>query len=100
MEEKNYVGGCNNEKVSDFKLLLEAFEEQLFAMEDNSNIIFDKINKIKKEPDTDEKKEHSIKEPVPTYSGILADIWNYISKFRYLNERLNYIKNELSQLVG
>lgn len=89
------MNNCTNESRPEFVELLDALKEQLSYMDENSSIIFDKLNTMKdiREPEEEELKE-------PNSDGIINELWLCVSRMKIYNSTLNQSKKALIRFVG
>ncbi len=86
---------CKEESRPEFAKLLDVLKEQLSYMDENSSIIFEKVNFIKdvREPEKEDlKAQHS--------GGLMNELWSCVSRLKKYNLTLNQSKNALIQLIG
>ena len=87
----------NNVKDSrpEFVELLDALKDQLSYMDENSSIIFEKVNIIKdvREPEKEELKPANS-------SGLISELWQCVDRMKKYNNTLNQSKKALIQFLG
>jgi hypothetical protein len=86
---------CVKESRPEFVVLLEALNEQLVYMDENSSIIFDKLNTIK---DVRELENEELNDP--NSGGVLNELWLCVSKMKRYNSTLNQSKKALVRFFG
>ena len=77
---------CVRENKPEFLELLESMRDQLDMLDENSSIIFKKVNTIK-----------DITEPE---KGMLDELWKCVSRLRGYNESLERSRKGLIRFVG
>ena len=87
---------CAKESRPEFAELLNAFKEQLNYMDENSSIIYEKVNTIKdmRSPE---------KEPRPEevqQDGVLGELWGCVARMRKYNNTLHESKKNLVKFIG
>ena len=89
------MNDCVKESRPEFAELLEALKEQLSYMDENSSIIFDKVNTIKdvRQPEKEELKE-------PNSDGVMNELWLCVSRMKKYNSTLEQSKKALIRFVG
>lgn len=89
------MNDCVKESRPEFAELLDALKDQLSLMDENSSIIFEKVNIIKdvREPEKEElKSEHS--------GGLLNELWQCIDRMKKYNNTLSQSKKALVRFIG
>ena len=86
---------CVRENKPEFLELLESMRDQLDMLDENSGIIFQKVNTIK---DITEPKKEMLDESRP--GGVLGELWKCVSRLRGYNESLERSKKGLIRFVG
>jgi len=83
------------ESLPEFAELLDALKEQLSYMDENSNIIFEKVSRIKDvhEPEKEELKDINS-------GGVMNELWLCVSRMKKYNSTLNQSKKALIRFVG
>lgn len=89
------MDNCVKENKPEFLELLESMRDQLDMLDENSSIIFQKVNTIK---DITEPEKERIDEP--SQSGVLGELWRSVSRLREYNESLERSKKGLIRFVG
>ena len=89
------MNDCVKEIRPEFVELLDALREQLDCMDENSSIIFDKVNTIKDV--REDVKEESL-DPFP--GGVINELWVCVKRMKKYNSILNQSKRGLIQFVG
>jgi len=89
------MNDCVKESRPEFVELLDALKEQLNYMDENSSIIFEKVNVIKdvREPEKEQPKE-------PDSGGLINDLWLCVSRMKKYNDTLNQSKKALVRFIG
>lgn len=89
------MNDCVKEIRPEFVELLDALKEQLSYMDENSSIIFDKVNIIKdvREPEKEELEE-------PNSGGLMNELWICVSRMKKYNNTLNQSKKALVRFIG
>ena len=87
---------CTKESRPEFAELLDAFKEQLSYMDENSNIIYEKVNTIKdmRSPDKEPRPEEG------NQGGILGELWACVIRMRKHNAMLNESRKTLVMFIG
>ena len=83
------------ENKPEFLELLESMRDQLKMLDENSSIIFQKVNTIK---DITEPEKEMLDEP--SQAGVLGELWKCVSLLRGYNESLARSKKGLIRFVG
>ena len=88
---------CVRENKPEFLELLESMRDQLDMLDENSGIIFQKVNTIKDitEP---EPKKGMLDEPNQAF--VLGELWGCVSRLRGYNESLERSRKGLIRFVG
>ena len=86
---------CVRENKPEFLELLESMRDQLDMLDENSSIIFKKVNTIK---DITEPEKGMLDEP--SQAGLLGDLWGCVNRLRGYNESLERSKKGLIRFVG
>lgn len=89
------MDNCVKENKPEFLELLECMGAQLDMLDQNSSIIFQKVNTIK---DITEPEKEMIDEPSQT--GLLGELWKCVGLLRRYNESLERSKKGLIRFVG
>lgn len=89
------MDNCVRENKPEFLELLESMRGQLDMLDENSSIIFQKVNTIK---DITEPEEKMFDEP--SQAGVLGELWKCVSLLRGYNESLERSKKGLIRFVG
>lgn len=93
----NYIimNDCVKESRPEFVELLDALKEQLSYMDENSSIIFEKVNIIKdvREPENEELN------PVNS-GGLINELWLCVDRMKKYNNTLNQSKKALVRFIG
>lgn len=89
------MDNCVKESKPEFLELLESMRDQLSILDENSSIIFQKVNTIK---DITEPEKEMLKEASPT--GVIGELWECVSRLRRYNESLNRSKKGLIRFIG
>ena len=89
------MNDCIKESKPEFLELLESMRDQLSMLDENSSIIFQKVNTIK---DITEPEKEMLKEASQT--GVLGELWECVSRLRRYNESLNRSKKGLIRFIG
>jgi len=86
---------CAKESRPEFIELLDALKEQLSYMDENSSIIFEKVNIIKdvREPEKEELK------PINS-DGLMNELWQCVNRMKKYNDTLNQSKKALVRFIG
>jgi hypothetical protein len=89
------MNDCVKENRPEFVELLDALKEQLSYMDENSSIIFEKVNTIKdvREPEKEELKE-------PNSGGLMNELWLCVARMKKYNNTLNQSKKALVRFIG
>lgn len=89
------MDNCVKENKPEFLELLECMRDQLDMLDENSSIIFQKVNTIKDitEPEKETPDEQS-------QAGVLDELWECVSRLREYNESLERSKKGLIRFVG
>lgn len=88
---------CKKESLPEFAELLDAFKEQLSYMDENSNIIYEKVNTIK---DMRSPEKETRPEEVLQQDGVLGELWGCVSRMKKYNAMLNESKKSLVRFIG
>ena len=83
------------ENKPEFLELLESMRDQLSMLEENTSIIYQKVNVIK---DITEPEKEMLKEV--SQSGIIGELWECVSRLKRYNQTLNQSKKGLVRFVG
>ena len=86
---------CVRENKPEFLELLESMRDQLDMLDENSGIIFQKVNTIK---DITEPEKGMLDEP--SQAGVLGELWGCVSRLRGYNESLERSRKGLIRFVG
>lgn len=86
---------CVEESRPEFIELLEAFKFELSQMNENSEVIFQRLNMIKT---FSEPKEAPPEKSIST--GFISDFWECIVKMRDYNSQLKESRNALVKFIG
>lgn len=89
------MDNCVRENKPEFLELLERMGDQLDMLDENSSIIFQKVNTIK---DITEPEEEMLDEP--SQAGVIGELWKCVSLLRKYNESLERSKKGLIRFVG
>ena len=89
------MDNCVRENKPEFLELLESMRDQLDMLDENSSIIYQKVNTIK---DITEPEEKMLAEP--SQVGVLGEFWKCVSRLREYNESLERSKKGLIRFVG
>ena len=89
------MDNCVKENKPEFLELLECMRDQLDMLDENSSIIFQKVNTIK---DITEPEKGTPDEP--SQAGVLGELWECVSRLRGYNESLERSKKGLIRFVG
>ena len=89
------MDNCVRENKPEFLELLESMRDQLDMLDENSSIIFKKVNTIK---DITEPEKANADEP--SQAGVLGELWGCVSRLRGYNESLERSKKGLIRFVG
>ena len=89
------MDNCVKENKPEFLELLESMRGQLDMLDENSSIIFQKVNAIK---DITELEKEMPEEPHQV--GVLGELWKCVSLLRGYNESLERSKKGLIRFVG
>lgn len=89
------MDNCVKESKPEFLELLESMRDQLSMLDENSSIIFQKVNTIK---DITEPEKEMLKEV--SQPGVLGELWECVSRLRRYNESLNRSKKGLIRFIG
>ncbi len=86
---------CAKESRPEFVELLDALKEQLSYMDENSSVIFEKVNIIKdvREPEKEELKSANS-------SGLMNELWQCVDRMKKYNNTLNQSKKALIRFIG
>lgn len=82
---------------SEFLELLDAMKDQLYLLDENSNIIYEKLNSFK---DISEPVEKSSSCNELSQPGVIGALWECVEKLKRNNISLNQSKNALTRFVG
>ena len=87
---------CTNESRPEFAELLDAFKDQLSYMDENSNIIYEKVNTIKdmRSPEKETRPEEL------QQGGVLGELWRCVNQMKKHNAMLNESKKSLVRFIG
>lgn len=88
---------CVRENKPEFLELLESMRDQLIMLDENSSIIFKKVNTIK---DITEPEPENETLDTTNQSGVLGELWKCVSLLREYNESLERSKKGLIRFVG
>ena len=86
---------CVRENKPEFLELLESMRDQLDMLDENSSIIYQKVNTIK---DITEPEKEMLDESRP--GGVLGELWKCVSRLREYNESLERSKKGLIRFIG
>ena len=86
---------CVRENKPEFLELLESMRDQLDMLDENSSIIFKKVNTIK---DITEPEKGMLDEP--SQAGVLGELWECVIRLREYNDSLERSKKGLIRFVG
>ena len=86
---------CVRENKPEFLELLESMRDQLDMLDENSSIIFQKVNTIK-----DITEPEKAKADDSSQAGVLGELWECVSRLREYNESLERSKKGLIRFVG
>ena len=89
------MNDCVKESKPEFLELLEAMRVQLSMLDENSSIIYQKVNTIK---DITEPEKEMLKEA--SQAGVLGELWECVSRLKRYNVSLNQSKNGLIRFIG
>lgn len=89
------MDNCVKENKPEFLELLESMRDQLDMLDENSSIIFQKVNTIK---DITEPEKANADEP--SQAGVLGQFWGCVSRLREYNESLERSRKGLIRFVG
>lgn len=86
---------CAKESRPEFVELLDALKEQLSYMDENSSIIFEKVNIIKdvREPEKEESNPENSE-------GLMNELWKVVRRMKEYNNTLNQSKKALIRFIG
>ena len=87
---------CTKESRPEFAELIDSLKEELNKMDENSHVIYDKVNIIKdiRTPEKEPRPEE------PNQGGVLGELWGCVSRMKKYNSILNDGKNGLARFVG
>ena len=91
------MDNCVRENKPEFLELLESMRGQLDMLDENSSIIFQKVNTIKDITEPEPEKEMLEK---TNQAGVLGELWKCVSLLRGYNESLERSKKGLIRFVG
>jgi hypothetical protein len=94
-KNKLIMNDCVKESKPEFLELLESMRDQLSLLDENSNIIYQKVNTIK---DITEPEKEMLKEASQT--GVLGELWECVSRLKRYNNTLNQSKKGLVRFLG
>lgn len=82
---------------SEFLDLLDAMKDQLYLLDENSSIIYEKLNSFKDISEPVEKLNccNELSQP-----GVIGALWECVEKLKRNNISLNQSKNALTRFVG
>lgn len=86
---------CTKESRPEFVELLDALKEQLSYMDENSSIIFEKVNVIK---DVREPEKEALESE--NSEGLMNELWQVVHRMRKYNNTLNQSKKALIRFIG
>lgn len=89
------MDNCVKENKPEFLELLESMRDQLDMLDENSSIIFQKVNTIK---DITEPEKANADEP--SQAGVLGELWECVIRLREYNDSLERSKKGLIRFVG
>ena len=89
------MDNCVRENKPEFLELLESMRDQLDMLDENSCIIFQKVNTIK---DITELEKETLDDPIQ--KGVIGELWECVSRLRGYNESLERSKKGLIRFVG
>ena len=78
-----------------FRELIDAFENVSNALNENSNVICNRVNAIREKSEPENEK---LKSNPP--STVVEELWQQISKLRDTNYKLSQTRENLEELVG
>ena len=78
-----------------FRELIDAFESVSNALNENSNVIYNRVNAIREKS---EPKNEKLKSNPP--ATVVEELWQQISKLRDTNYKLSQARENLEDLVG
>lgn len=86
---------ATRESRPDFVELLDALKEQLSYMDENSSVIFEKVNVIRdvREPEKEELK-------TTNSGGLMDELWMCVDRMKKYNNTLNQSKKALIRFIG
>ena len=89
------MNDCVKESRPEFAELLDELKDQLSLMDENSSIIFEKVNIIK---DVREIEEEELK-PANS-SGLMNELWQCVDRMKKYNNTLSQSKKALVRFIG
>ena len=92
------MDNCVRENKPEFLELLESMRGQLDMLDENSSIIFQKVNTIKDITEPELEKANAVDEQ--SQAGVLGELWKCVSLLRGYNESLERSKKGLIRFVG
>ena len=78
-----------------FRELIDAFENVSNTLNENSNVIYNRVNSIREKSEPENEKLS----PNPP-STVVEELWQQISKLRDINYKLSQTRENLEGLVG
>ena len=86
---------CVKESRPEFVELLDALKEQLSYMDENSSIIFEKVNIIKDVSEAEKEDQQT-----PNSGGLINELWDCVERMKRYNSTLNQSKKALVRFIG
>lgn len=87
---------CTKESRPEFVELLAALNEQLSYMDENSSVIFEKVNIIKDVREPEEKEELKS----ANSGGLMNELWQCVDRMKKYNNTLSQSKKALIRFIG
>ena len=89
------MDNCVRENKPEFLELLESMRDQLDMLDENSGIIFQKVNTIKDITEPEDEKLDELSQ-----AGVLGELWKCVSRLRGYNKSLERSKKGLIRFIG
>ena len=86
---------CVKDSRPEFVELLDALKEQLTLMDENSSIIFEKVNLIRDVRETENEESKSVNS-----GGLMNELWQCVDRMQKYNNTLSQSKKALVQFIG
>lgn len=86
---------CVKESRPEFVELLDALRDQLSYMDENSSIIFEKVNTIKDVRELEKEAEQT-----QNAGGLINELWGCVERMKRYNSTLNQSKKALIRFIG